>query len=204
MANIGIWRKCKSSVNNGDDFTCHAGAIKDPVKHIVPTQNILLHSPNGLHQRTRENIKADGQNRCAWMMVVFSEKWFSVVPSVPLTDILIKEVSLRAIWGWTQCSRRSTRQRCLCSHSMNATSKYIPPTACLSPNYCKVLSPEETKSGEFSGSADSVISQCSFFFCFCVAVEIWHIRRRRYRRLLKAENRKKNKKKKKLPSWSSR
>lgn len=81
---------------------------------------------------------------------------------------------------------------------MNATSKYIPPTACLSPNYCKVLSPEETKSGEFSGSADSVISQCSFFFCFCVAVEIWHIRCRRYRRLLKAENRKKKKKTPKL------
>lgn len=74
------------------------------------------------------------------------KKWFSAVRSVPLTDILIKEVSPQAIWGWIQCSRRCTRQRRLCNQSMNnATTKYIPLTVCLSPNYCKVLSPEETK-----------------------------------------------------------
>lgn len=63
MANIGTSIQVHEVIN-GDDFICHTGAAKDRVKHIGPPQRFFCFLLYGLHQRTHEDIKSDGQKYC--------------------------------------------------------------------------------------------------------------------------------------------
>lgn len=123
-----------------------------------------------------------------------------------LTDILIKEVSLRAIWGWIQYSHSFTHQYCLC---LRCHTQWMPKAntfywldVCLqiTAKYFLLTFSWAGKSGELLASwtvLNAVISQHFFPACLLSCRWIWHIRSRRYGRLLKADNRKR-------PGWSAR
>lgn len=150
---------------NGEDFTCHTRAVKDPVKHIATRQiffSILLYS---LHQRMYENIKPDGQKCHAWIMILLSESVSLQCIAFP-ADILMKEVPLRKIGEWIQYSHSFTHEYFPC---LRCDTQWRL-TGCSSPNCCKTFSIWLTKV-ENSCFMDSVKCYDFFFYSFvCVRV----------------------------------
>lgn len=134
-------------VINDDDFTCHTAAAKDPVDHILPLQivySILLY---GLRQRMYEIIKPDGQKCCMWMMAVFSGSsplWYTASPNrcINQRSFLWSHLEINTVQSFLRTSIFPLHEL---SQPMNTKGKtQSTHSGCLSSNYRRRLSPEET------------------------------------------------------------
>lgn len=141
--NLSAWMP---DVINGDDFTCHTAAAKDPVDHIVPLQivySILLY---GLRQRMYEIIKPDGRKCCAWMMVTFSESgplWRTVFPNRHINQRSFprSHLEMNTVQSFLRTSILPVHE---VSQPMNTKGKiHSTLSGCLSSNYHRRLSTEE-------------------------------------------------------------
>lgn len=143
-SNFSAWLH---EVINDDDFTCHKGAAKDPVDHILPLQiasSILLY---GLCQRMYEIIKSDGQKCCMWMMAVFSESgplWYTAYSNrcINQRSFPLSYLEMNTVQSFLRTSILPLQE---VSQPMNTKGKtHSTHSGCLSSNYRRRLFPEET------------------------------------------------------------